>query len=58
VLLAAGLGLYRLMRRSVLQADGEAAAQPVPLTDAEARRLRELLDEAAPHSAAGPKTHG
>jgi cytochrome c-type biogenesis protein CcmH len=44
VLLATGFGLFRMMRRPELRSGGEAEA-PTPLTEAESRRLHELLQE-------------
>ncbi|MPZ54994.1 MAG: cytochrome c-type biogenesis protein CcmH [Rhizobiales bacterium] len=53
VLLAAGFGLFRLMRRPVASPGGVGATPAAaPLTDAEVRRLRELLAEEPPQSPA------
>jgi cytochrome c-type biogenesis protein CcmH len=55
VLLIAGFGLFRMMGQPSAQPDGLGESPQAPLTESEAQRLRELLDEEAPAPAAGLK---
>ena len=56
VLLGAGYALVRVTRRPMSQAGGPDETPVAPLTEAESRRLRELLADEAP--AAGSKANG
>ena len=58
VLVGAGFGLIRMMRRPASQPGGEDDAPAAPLTESEARRLHDLLAEDAPQPAAGSKPNG
>jgi len=56
-LLVAGFGLIRMARRPMPLLEGPAETSLTPLTESEAQRVRELLEEASPHAAgSAPKS--
>jgi len=57
VLLAASFALFRAMRRAPAAPGGPASPAVAPLSEAEARRLQELLAEDSASGAAQPEPH-